>query len=225
MTIPGLFYEKLNKESSCYTQKEQHLVQEVEQRQEGNKIEQKIKHEPRIWFLNPEKNRVVQLGDHLISVSVLKPYKSWEADYRPRLEHVLRALMEIVKPDRLLRIGLRYVNFIEVAEKEAARLEDLFAFRPFLGEVLPQEPGPFFLGHIFSFPRQRAQCNVQIANGQAETRDSLAFVLDLDFYTMPTESVPVADALQWAESAHAEVENLFEGCITDRLRALFQKDG
>jgi hypothetical protein len=33
--------------------------------------------------------------------------------------------------------------------------------------------------------------------------------------------VEVADAIAWVEEAHSRVEEVFEGCITDKLREMF----
>jgi uncharacterized protein (TIGR04255 family) len=35
--------------------------------------------------------------------------------------------------------------------------------------------------------------------------------------------VEVVDALAWVEEAHDRVEEVFEGCITDKLREMFEE--
>jgi len=35
------------------------------------------------------------------------------------------------------------------------------------------------------------------------------------------EPLPLEDASAWLEQAHTQVENVFEGCLTERARALF----
>jgi hypothetical protein len=35
--------------------------------------------------------------------------------------------------------------------------------------------------------------------------------------------VKPAEALAWVEEAHSQVEEVFEGCITDKLREMFEE--
>ena len=37
------------------------------------------------------------------------------------------------------------------------------------------------------------------------------------------QTVSANQALEWVEEAHQKVEGIFEGCITERLREIFQE--
>jgi uncharacterized protein (TIGR04255 family) len=47
------------------------------------------------------------------------------------------------------------------------------------------------------------------------------YILDLDYYLAQPKAVSLEDALKWADTAHEEVENIFESCIKDPLRIIF----
>jgi uncharacterized protein (TIGR04255 family) len=48
-------------------------------------------------------------------------------------------------------------------------------------------------------------------------------MLDIDYFLANPRAVDISDALSWVEEAHGRVEEVFEGCITDRLRAMFEE--
>jgi uncharacterized protein (TIGR04255 family) len=50
-----------------------------------------------------------------------------------------------------------------------------------------------------------------------------AFMLDLDFSTLPEETVTLDAAMEWVDQAHNHVESTFEACITQKARALFKE--
>jgi uncharacterized protein (TIGR04255 family) len=173
-------------------------------------------------FLNAERNRLVQVGERLVSVNALRPYRSWEEDYFPRIEKVAGLLLKTTETDRFLRIGLRYMNLIEVPEGPVV-LEKYFEFRPYMGKRMPADFGAFFAGCIFSFPALEATCNAKLTNAVADSEGKVAFLLDLDFATDIQNQVPVEKALGWVREAHQAVEEVFEACIADDLRAVFNE--
>jgi uncharacterized protein (TIGR04255 family) len=48
-------------------------------------------------------------------------------------------------------------------------------------------------------------------------------MLDIDYFLVQPGAVKVVDALAWVEEAHSRVEEVFEGCITDELREMFEE--
>jgi uncharacterized protein (TIGR04255 family) len=47
--------------------------------------------------------------------------------------------------------------------------------------------------------------------------------LDFDFFLAKSQTVSIKQALEWVDNAHQEVEKIFEGCINERLREIFQE--
>jgi uncharacterized protein (TIGR04255 family) len=52
-------------------------------------------------------------------------------------------------------------------------------------------------------------------------REKISFRLDIEYFLAKPRAVEVADAIAWVEEAHSRVEEVFEGCITDKLREMF----
>jgi len=219
LTIYGLIYEKIKK---TFPHKEQRFVQEVEMTQGPKGIEQKVQVSERTFFYSNDKTIFVQIGQHFLAINCLKPYPSWDG-FKPKIEEAFNALISTIDVKELARIGYRAVNHIEIPISRVD-LDEYFEFRPFLGKRLPQNMVNFMIGCVLPFFDGRDLCRVQLANAVSETQGTGAFLLDLDYFLAKSGNVSVTDALGWVEEAHEQVNNTFEGCITDRLREIFQEE-
>lgn len=219
LTVPGLIYEKIG---DIFYNKEQRITQNVEITQSDKVIQQQVTSQELAQFLNDNKKIFVQVGTRLITINCLAPYPSWEK-YMPHIINVFKALNETVKIDKLERIGLRYINKININMK-SVDLDHFFEFRPFLGEKLPQNLANFRLETVFRYCDQRDSCRVVMANTVAEDLESTSFILDLDYFLSKPRTVNSDDAIDWVENAHGKVETIFEGCLTQPLRDIFQEE-
>ncbi len=217
LTIPGFIYEKLNTD---FPHKEERAVQEVTISGGPKGIEQQMRTTQRMVFLTNDKKTLIQVGPHRLAVNRLKPYPTW-AGFKPQIAKAFSALTDTLEEVRgLERIALRYINRIEIPS-ESVDLDDYFEFRPFLGKELPQHMISFILGCVLPFSEDRDACKVQLVSAVPEQPDNSAFLLTLDYFVTKAQAVSPDQALGWVESAHEQIENLFEGCIKDTLRGIF----
>jgi len=170
-------------------------------------------------FLNKNKNIFIQVGARNISLNQLKTYSNWN-DFKNNLEYIFNICRKLVAFDAMENIRLHYTNLIEIPEK-VLELEDYFEIRPFLGENLPQSTVSFMIGCVFMFNAERDICKVTLVDAVPKNEDSTAFVLNIDYSLLNPRSVPVDQTLRWIEDAHGEIEKLFDGCTSDKLKALF----
>jgi uncharacterized protein (TIGR04255 family) len=219
LTVHGQIYEKIKK---TFPHKEQRVVQEVELKNGPNGIEQEVRMNERSVFFTNDRNLFVQIGHHLLAVNCLKPYPHWEG-FKPKIEESFDALNSSIDIKGLARIGYRTLNRIELPIR-SSNLESYFEFYPFLGLRLPQNMVNFIVGCVLSFSDGRDLCKVQLTSVVPETTHSSSFLLDLDYYLAKSGDVSVANALEWVEESHEQVNNIFEGCITDSLREIFQEE-
>ena len=216
LTIPGLVYEKVRKE---FPKKEQRLIRRIEATQIPKENKQRVSTEERILFLTNNRKMFIQMGSRLLAVNCLKPYPTWNG-FKPEIENAFGALCGIVDIKGLQRIGLRYINRIEIPGT-LVNLDDYFAFRPFIGRNLPQVLENFIVGSVFPSSDEQDACKVQLTNATCEKPGHSAFLLDLDYFLSQPQPLPANKASEWIETAHHQIENIFEGCITDRLRKIF----
>lgn len=216
LTVPGLFYEGVKGE---FPHREQRSVQELQITQESQGFRQEVRLSERILLFSPDRRLLIQIGPRLLVVNALKPYPTWQG-FKPRIEMAWKKLQGIVDVQGLERIGLRYINRIELPEKEGVvKLSDYFDFYPTIGPRLPQEMAFFIAGAEFPYKEGQDRCRVQLTPDSAGEKNAL--LLDIDYFLAKPSTVKVFEALQWVEEAHTQVEEIFEGCITDKLRELF----
>lgn len=216
--VPGLIYEQLKEH---FPLREQRIIQEIQISggTEGPREERRILE--RALFLTNDKRSFVQVGQHILAVNRLKPYLSW-GEFKPQIELGFDTLSKVVEIAGLERIGLCYINRIEIPG-ERVDLDEYFDFRPFVGERLPQDLSSILLGCQFAFEEDRDRCQVRLRDAVADESSNSAFLLDIDYSTAVAESIRPAEALEWVDEAHQHVEDVFEGCISDALRTLFEE--
>ncbi len=184
LTIPGLLYEKL---SSEFPNKEQRILQDIEITQAAQGMQQQIRSSERILFLSPDRKTFVQVGPQLLSVNRLRPYISWE-QFKPAIQIAFQSLSNTIDVPRIQRIGLRYINRIEIPQKNFL-LETFFDLYPYLGKGLPQGHANFFVGCTFEFRNRQDLCKVQLTDTVPEAKDASAFILDIDYFLGEPNSV------------------------------------
>lgn len=218
LTIPGLLFEDIKEN---YPQKGQRIIQEINFQPDKRKSQ--FKRQDFAVFSAADKKSSVQVGPRVLLINRFKPYQSWTG-FQSQINTAFQKLGSRIKLAGIQRIGLRYVNKIEIKmENEKVSLDKYFEYRPFCGAQLPQSHGDFVIGCVFPFSDKRDLCQVELTSAVPETEGSLAFLLSIDYFLAIPRSIPISQTIEWINNAHNEVERLFEGCISPPLRDLFQE--
>jgi uncharacterized protein (TIGR04255 family) len=91
---------------------------------------------------NSEKTRAVQARVNGFTVNHVKNYESW-AVLRAEAERLWIEYMSILRPTKVVGLGLRYINLISIPP--TGELSQYVETRPRLGPKLPQEMSNFFM--------------------------------------------------------------------------------
>ncbi len=219
MTIPGILYHEIQKE---FPHIEQHALQDINLPQNTSEKSTRINTTVLARFLSEDKKKLIQIGPRILSINQLGPYGTW-SEFKSLIGYALDTLGQIVELNSIQKIGLRYINKIEIPGKNV-KLEEYFKFRPHLGENLQEKIFTgFMVGCIFSLCEGRDSCKVELANGAPEDSDASAFILDIDYSLIKAQEIALNQSLDWLENAHENVDDFFEGCISDTLRDLFKE--
>lgn len=169
-------------------------------------------------FSSEDGKRVFQARRDGFTFSRLRPYGSWPElrDEGRRLWEIYR---EVVAPVRITRVAVRYINQIDIPLSQID-YKDYFRTIPEVSPELPQGLSGFFMQ--LQFPQTDfggllilTQTAVPPPNPATNS-----VVLDLDAFK---ESEMASDEEVWGllEILRNRKNEFFEGCITDRTRALF----
>lgn len=174
---------------------------------------------PRVRFESKGAHRAVEISPSILSVQASRPYIGWFEDFRPRVHAAFGEFCEVTKPDGVVRIGIRYINRIRLAD----RLESLAVYFRYL----PQVPSGIPQG--IAKTQNRSQFNygdgtkllLTFAGAEIEG-GATDVVLDLDMsWESSGECMPLADALTTADDLRRKERDAFEAIITDEARRIF----
>ena len=216
LTVPGLVYDRLRGQ---FPRKRLLKVLEGEAAVEATGIRQEFRLADRMQFLREDEKAYVQVGPDLLAVNQLAPYPTWEG-FLPLVQNALGAYAAVAHPRGLHRIGLRYINQIEIPG-ESVDLDQYLNFRPFVGPGLPQLFHGFILGIQTPYDEERDMLRLQLTTIEAKAAGASTLLLDMDYYLAQPEGVALDATFDWLERAHTRVQSVFENCLTDGLRSLF----
>ncbi len=163
---------------------------------------------------------ILQLAENSFSVSILPPYQGWEVMSRDILA-AWDQVLDVLNPEAINRVGLRYINRFTVETPEDGLGEWLKANYYIPESVLSSEPG-FFL---------REQVRLDIENvliiTLGDTKTDLnngyrAVVFDIDRIVekdMPFEQAVFQRVL---EQLHTDVWNVFSSSKGEKLEKLLR---
>ena len=114
------------------------------------------------------------------------------------------------------------MNTIQITG-QSIDLEDYFEFRPYVEPNLPRTIGPFMMAVQLPFEDSRDMLNLQLASLAGVSSDIATIILDLDYSLVKPSEVGLDQAFEWVDKAHNNIEEIFEACITDRLRRTFEE--
>lgn len=218
-TIPGLIYEKVKNK---FPIKQQQIGIEMQFQPTEKGFEHKVEPAPpRTQFYRKNKRALIQVAPDLFVINHLKPYTSW-AKFKPMILDNLKIYRTVAKPQGFKRIGLRYINKINIKER-SVKLKDYFTFYPATPPKLPQEYRGFISRVEISYFDDRDRLLITIGTTQPEKPNITSIILDMDYIMNEPETISTDSLNEWIEEAHSTIKTTFEACITDKCRDLLEE--
>jgi uncharacterized protein (TIGR04255 family) len=155
-------------------------------------------------------------------VNQLRPYPHW-SHFKPLILDTLEIYRQVAKPAGFKRIGLRYVNQIQLPSDEVD-LSTYFSYGPRLPDPIASDPIRSLLLRVdLGQVSHRGHLILTLASAPKGDQGGPTLILDLDFATTSAANITLDGIDDWVEQAHNRIETAFEASITDRLRALFEE--
>jgi uncharacterized protein (TIGR04255 family) len=170
-------------------------------------------------MVDKQAGRVVQFRLNGFLFSKLAPYGEW-ATFRGAAHDFWSVYRQEVQPQRIEQLGVRYVNRIDIPKTKVDLREYLRTY-PFLADGLPQAVGGYFMQLSISMPELPGQMIINQAGVPPARDGETAILLDIDIFS--NQDVPQDDPAIWEffEELHRRKNDVFEACITDSARKLF----
>ena len=189
--------------------------------QEGKPIDLR----PPIYrFENEQQTSMASLSADFFSLST-SDYGSWAAFARD-LVLVADAMQRIYQLSHAIRIGLRYINFIEAPRfTESGRIEDVFELiRPELTAVFRTNEIAMPVIGVSQLRTIEGQERFTMRHGIArktQDPDTLGYVLDFDSYV--EGRVGLDDLIERCDRYHGIIYNAFRWCISEEGISVFKR--
>ena len=178
-----------------------------------------VSQEPLKFWRDDDATGYIAVAPYRLGIHHFKPYPNWER-FSDTIRKAFEAYQNVLKPTKIQRIGLRYINHIYLDEV-TVKLEEYFDFYPFLGRNIPQQLSRFHCLVQMDFENGLDSIKLQIATTPRSDMQGHQIILDLDYFLARPQNFALSGTGEWLEKAHGNLESVFEGCLKDSARALF----
>ncbi len=158
------------------------------------------------------------------TISQLPRYSKWK-DFRAEAARYWERYQEIARPLGVARAGLRYVNRIDVpTEQSQDRLDvdEYLLTAPKIAQNLPQLMQGFFMQIVLPFPGTEHRATITETIIPPARPGIASLILDIDTFQEFSTPATLDQAWKCLEELHELKNEIFEACITDKARELFE---
>ena len=222
-TIPGIFYERVR---DRYPDKAE---------RPGFQIELSVAPEvpaaraqqlgTRSLFSRSDHSQQLQLERDLLIINQLRPYPGFE-EWKPIVTEAISLYKELAKPAGVSKIGMRYINRIEIPH-QIFEMEDYFHLFVEIPEDLGAAHSTFMTRVVIPGVRGEIrsghQLVVTLGSAPPQSEGSATLLLDLYDLTELASEGQVGAVERHLDDAHQRIERAFESIITDSTRRLFEE--
>jgi len=177
---------------------------------------------PRISFRLKHADRplLLQLSEQMFTINALRPYPGWD-HVKTELSNVWPLVLNILNPEAVTRVGMRYINRIirrGAGEKPAYWLKACDFIPPAL-----LKSGPGFQLRLQSRMNTNDRVVLTIAHDQSDTKEAHgAMILDIDRIREQRIAPVWTEIDVVVEALHEEIWGIFEASKGPNLDALLQ---
>jgi uncharacterized protein (TIGR04255 family) len=157
---------------------------------------------------------ILQLAENAFSMSTLSPYQGWEV-MRDDTLAAWRQVEEVLMPEIITRVGLRYINRIEKETNQDHAGDWLVATDYIPHGILSSEPG--FLLRIQTHLNSENILIITLGDTESEFEGGHgAIIFDID-RIVEREILPGQDLEQEMDRLHADVWDVFSSAKSEKL--------
>ena len=165
--------------------------------------------------------KIVQLGLDGFTFNRLKPYKNWE-ELREDSLRIWNLYRELIKPQIINRIALRYINNLNIP-MPINDFGDYLTCPPEVPEGLPQGIISFFYRVVVPANDPRIKAIItQAFEPKVDIKENLPIILDIDVFKLTPDGFLEEDILAILEKLRDFKNQIFFKSITPKLVETYQ---
>jgi uncharacterized protein (TIGR04255 family) len=162
---------------------------------------------------SPDRKNLVQLGASGFSVNSVA-YVGFD-QFRSEILRVLQLYAQVAEFKKVERLGLRYINFVNVEQEPLSGLTMQLIW-PDFPDGTPQAVAARIIVRYADPPGQLA-----VAVGSPDPKGTR---LDFDFFSQPDRAIAVDEILSWTDRAHLRIYDAFRRMVRSDLFASWEND-
>lgn len=173
------------------------------------------------YLCRSEDARICQAQLRGFSFSKLRPYLNWE-DTKTEARRLWNIYRMEIRPTKVTRLALRYINKIEIPIDGPLDLNKFFRTRIEISSDLPQSMENFYMKLQLPQPDIRSMGVINSTVLPTENKGVVGILLDID--VSRTVDLPQTEEDIWDvfDQIRDSKNKIFEASITDSTRELFQ---
>lgn len=168
-------------------------------------------------FSKEDDNIKIQFRKDGFTFNMLSPYSEW-SDFSAFAFKCWDLYKDVVKPNNIVRIALRYINRIELPLKDLY-FGHYFNDMPAIPEVFEKTYAEFFL-RTLTFCKDSGNPVILIRRTGKATEETLPFIIDIDVFKK--ENIDLSHIQKEFQVLRKNKNDIFESLITDKTRNLFK---
>ncbi len=169
---------------------------------------------------DPIEDRTVQARLDGYTYNKLKPYDKWDV-FREEGRELWNLYLDIVQPEKIERIALRYINRIEVPMPMNS-FEEYFKTFPQLATGLPQTLSHFFIQFVIPCDKISAYARVTLTVEKPTNDKKLPIIFDIDVFRDVIYVDNKEEIWEDFEKMRAFKNDVFFKSITAKTEELFK---
>ena len=171
-------------------------------------------------FSSSDMTQLLHVTPNSFLVSQLAPYEGWKK-FNERIIRDWGIWRKHAGFQDIKRVGMRYINRIDMPlEGPILEYEDYITVYPTLPKIL--DPCTFHAVNVrVNLEDINSVLNLKSALVESPLPEHLAIVVDLDISRVFEEPLSDDDLYSYINEARTKKNTIFEACITDKARELF----
>lgn len=172
-----------------------------------------------IQYVDETNNRMAQVGQNILAVNQLRPYKTWE-EFLPFILEMLSKYLDASKHLRLQQVGVRFINHIKIQTNEM-KTTDFFKMGIVIPDGISAELSKFAYMTEHRYNNGDDVLQISFQTLPAVKEGDFEFILDLNYLVTKPGSNELAQIELLLKRAHDVLDNTFESVLTEKCKTHF----